>query len=153
MGGGFELALCCDILIASQNAVFALPEPKVGLAALAGGIQRLARSVGYQRAMSMLLTGRRINAEEALDCGLISEIASGSLLDCALAWANQILECSPLSVRATKESVRLSQDMPVETAIKSQFEFPAMAEMLSSEDAIEGPKAFAEKRAPHWKNR
>ncbi|MFB6421446.1 enoyl-CoA hydratase-related protein [Bradyrhizobium tunisiense] len=153
MGGGFEIALACDIVVASENAVFALPEPLVGLAALAGGIQRLPREIGLKRAMGMMLTGRRVNAEEALLLGLVNEVVSGDLMGAARRWADEILACSPMSVRATKEAVLRGLSRPVSEGLSEEWDYPAMKAMLASADAVEGPQAFAEKRKPVWKGR
>jgi crotonobetainyl-CoA hydratase len=153
MGGGFELALACDIVVASQNAAFALPETRVGIAALGGGIQRLPREIGLKRAMGMMLTGRRVSAEEGLALGFVNEVAAGDLLETAKRWAAEILACSPMSIRATKDAVRRGLTAPVEEAIVAQWSYPAMAAMLSSEDYVEGPLAFTQKRAPEWKGR
>jgi enoyl-CoA hydratase/carnithine racemase len=105
MGGGFEIALACDIIVASEKAVFALPEPRVGLAALAGGTHRLPRAIPLKHAMGMLLTGRRVGAEEGMRLGFVNEVVpEGQALAGARAWAEQILECAPISVRAKKQS-------------------------------------------------
>ncbi|WP_027525931.1 enoyl-CoA hydratase-related protein [Bradyrhizobium sp. Ec3.3] len=153
MGGGFEIALACDIVVASENAVFALPEPRVGLAALAGGIQRLPREIGLTRAMGMMLTGRRVKAEEAFSLGLVNEVVSGDVLEAARRWASEILACSPMSVRATKEAVLRGLSRSISEGISEEWEYPAMKAMLASADAVEGPQAFAEKRKPNWKGR
>jgi crotonobetainyl-CoA hydratase len=153
MGGGFEIALACDIVVASENAVFALPEPRVGLAALAGGIQRLPREIGLKRAMGMMLTGHRVNAEEAFSLGLVNEVVSGDVLEAARRWAAEILACSPMSVRATKEAVLRGLSRSISEGISEEWEYPAMKAMLASADAVEGPQAFAEKRKPNWKGR
>ncbi|MCE7795417.1 enoyl-CoA hydratase-related protein [Sphingobium sufflavum] len=154
MGGGFELALACDIVVASATASFALPEAKVGLAALGGGIQRLPREIGLKRAMGMLLTGRRLSAAQGLVLGFVNEVAEdGDLLSLARRWAGEILACSPMSIRATKDAVRRGQTAPIEQAIVEQWSYPAMAAMLASEDYVEGPAAFAEKRVPEWRGR
>ncbi|MDE1570188.1 enoyl-CoA hydratase-related protein [Aquabacter sp. P-9] len=153
MGGGFELALACDILIATPRSVFALPEPKVGLAALAGGIQRLPREIGLKRAMGMMLTGRRVAAQEGYDLGFVTEVVEGDILEAARRWAAEILSASPMSVRATKEAALRGLDTPLAQALTEEWDYPAMKAMLASEDAVEGPAAFAEKRAPVWKGR
>ena len=150
MGGGFEIALACDLIIASETATFALPEPKVGLAALAGGLHRLPRQIGLKRAMGMILTGRRVSAAEGEQLGFVNAVAPpDKLMDTARAWADMILECSPMSIRASKQAVMGG----LNTAdYKEAFEtrFPAVSDMLKSEDMIEGPRAFAEKRKPNW---
>lgn len=153
MGGGFELALACDILLATPKSVFALPEPKVGLAALAGGIQRLPREIGLKRAMGMMLTGRRVAAQEGYELGFVTEVVEGDILDAARRWAADILSASPMSVRATKEAALRGLDTPLAQALTEEWDYPAMKAMLASEDAVEGPAAFAQKRAPVWKGR
>ena len=153
MGGGFELALACDILLATPKSVFALPEPKVGLAALAGGIQRLPREIGLKRAMGMMLTGRRVAAQEGYELGFVTEVVEGDILDAARRWAAEILAASPMSVRATKEAALRGLDTPLAQALTEEWDYPAMKAMLASQDAVEGPAAFAQKRAPVWKGR
>ncbi len=149
MGGGFEIALACDLIIAAEHARFALPEPRVGLLAAAGGVHRLPQQIPLKQAMSMLLTGRQVSASEALSMGLVNEVVPGAeLLAAAERWANQILECSPLSVRLTKEAVYSGLHHSVEAAM--QNDRPLLQRLLSSQDFIEGPKAFAEKRKPNW---
>ncbi len=152
MGGGFEIALACDLIVASESATFALPEPRVGLAALAGGIHRLPRQIGLKHAMGMLLTGRRVSAKEAFALGFVNEVASAKdLMASARRWATAILECAPLSVRASKEAALAGLDRPLEEAMSARHE--GLARMVKSEDFIEGPRAFAEKRPPQWKGR
>lgn len=154
MGGGFEIALACDLIVAAENAVFALPEPKVGLAALGGGLLRLPRQVPLKQAMGMILTGRSVTAREGLAMGFVNEIVpEGQALDGALRWAAEIATRSPMSVRASKEVVRQGLEMELEPAFRTQREFPAVKAMLASEDFVEGPKAFSEKRPPQWKGR
>ncbi|MEZ5735569.1 MAG: enoyl-CoA hydratase-related protein [Novosphingobium sp.] len=150
-GGGFEMILAADIVVAIDSAFFALPEPQVGLAALAGGIQRLPAAIGRPRAMDILLTGRRVLAQEAYELGLVNEVVSHDVLQAARLWAERILACSPMSVRATKEAVRLSEACDIWTAMRDEWSWPAMVRMLHSEDAKEGPLAFTHKRAPNWK--
>lgn len=153
MGGGFEIALACDLIIASERATFALPEPRVGLAALAGGLHRLPRQIGLKPAMGMLLTGRRVDAHEGQRLGFVNEVVPpGDLLPAARRWAAQILECAPLSVRASKEAAMAGLDAPsLEAAVSGRYE--ELGRMLRSEDMVEGPRAFAEKRPPKWKGR
>jgi enoyl-CoA hydratase/carnithine racemase len=155
MGGGFEIALACDLIIASDNAIFALPEPKVGLAALAGGIHRLPRQIGLKRAMGMMLTARRVSAAEGKELGFVNEVTTqAELLNTAKKWAGQILECSPMSIRATKEGAMKGLEEPtLEAAIKGQNRYPALAALFRSEDMREGPMAFAQKRPPKWTGR
>ncbi len=155
MGGGFEIALACDIIIASDQAVFALPEPRVGLAALAGGLHRLPRAIGTKRALGMILTGRRVSAEEGLSLGFVNEVTSAAdLMSVARRWAAQIIELSPMSVRASKAAVFAGLDEPtLEAAITGQNRYPAVAALFRSEDFVEGPLAFSQKRPPNWKGR
>lgn len=152
-GGGFELALACDIIVAVETARFALPEPKVGLAALGGGIERLPRVIGLKRAMGMMLTGKPVTAPEGLQLGFVNEVVTADLLGAARRWAADILACSPMSVRATKEAVLRGMDTPLEASADSVWNYPAMVEMLASADAVEGPRAFTEKRLPNWQGR
>lgn len=153
MGGGFEIALACDLIIASDNAVFALPEPRVGLLAAAGGVHRLPRMIPMKHAMGMMLTGRRVGAEEGLKLGFVNEVVpQAELMDAAKRWAALILECSPMSIRATKEAVYSGfGEESLEKAIKTVY--PGMKAMRDSADFVEGPLAFAEKRPPQWKGR
>lgn len=154
MGGGLELALACDILIADERAVFALPEPRVGLAATAGGLLRLPRKVHLKQAMGMILTGRRVGSAEALQMGFVNEIApAGDALDVARRWASDILDCSPLAVRAAKHlAMRSVYGESFEDEYKNQKGHPASRALYESRDYVEGPKAFAEKRRPVWEN-
>jgi crotonobetainyl-CoA hydratase len=153
MGGGFEIALACDLIVASERAQFALPEPRVGLAALAGGIHRLPRQIGLKNAMGMMLTGRRVGAEEGLRLGFVNEVvAHDDLLPAARRWAALICECAPLSVRASKQAALRGLDAPsLREAVEGRYE--QMAAMLRSADFVEGPRAFAQKRKPEWKGR
>src|ERR1700692_2829213 len=155
MGGGFEIALACDLIIAADTAIFALPEPRVGLAALAGGLQRLPREIGAKRALGMILTARRVSAHEGLALGFVNEVVpAAELMAAARRWAAQILDLSPMSVRASKQAVyRGLEESSVRAALGNQRNYPAVAAMFCSEDFIEGPRAFAEKRAPQWKGR
>lgn len=150
MGGGFEIALACDLIVASDNAVFALPEPRVGLAALAGGLHRLPRIIPQKQALGMILTGRRVSAEEGQRLGFVNEVTSRSaLMDAAKRWAGQILECSPMSIRASKQAIYEGLDKPtLKEAIATTY--PAVQALYDSADFVEGPKAFAEKRPPKW---
>ena len=153
MGGGFEIALACDLIVAAENAVFALPEPRVGLVAGAGGVHRLPRMIGQKQALGMILTGRRVSAAEGKTLGFVNEVVpQGEALAAAKRWAATILECSPLAVRASKQCVYAGMDEPtLRQAITTMY--PAQQRNRDSEDYIEGPKAFAEKRKPAWKNR
>ena len=153
MGGGFEIALACDLIIAAESAVFALPEPRVGLAALAGGLHRLPREIGAKQALGMILTGRRVSAAEGKALGFVNEVVpAAELMDAARRWAVEIMEASPMSVRASKQAVyRGLAEATLEDALKNQMSYPAVAAMFRSDDFREGPRAFAEKRKPAWK--
>lgn len=152
MGGGMELALACDIRIASDNAQFALSEVKVGSMPGSGGTQRLPRAVSLSNAMLMLLTGDRIDAQEAYRIGLVSKVVSSAqLMPAALEIAGKIAANAPLSVRAVKRLVRQGMDMPLSHAI--DVERYAFGLLYNSEDRIEGRRAFAEKRKPDYKGR
>jgi len=152
MGGGFEIALACDLIVAAESAVFALPEPRVGLAALAGGLHRLPRAIGLKRAMGMILTGRRVSAQEGRELGFVNEVVpDAEVLQAARRLAEQILELSPMSIRASKQTVLRGLDEPsLDAAMKNQASYPAVVAMRASKDAVEGPLAFSEKRPPRW---
>jgi enoyl-CoA hydratase/carnithine racemase len=154
MGGGFEIALACDIIVASDKATFALPEPRVGLAALAGGLQRLPRMIPLKHAMGMILTGRRVDAAEGKDLGFVTAIAPhDQLMDETKRWAAMIQECSPVSVRASKQTVMRSLGIAGLEESMKLGQYPAIGDLLRSEDFIEGPLAFAQKRPPEWKGK
>ena len=152
MGGGFEIALACDIIIAAENAIFALPEPRVGLIAGAGGVHRLPRMIGQKQALGMILTGRRVPAAEGKQLGFVNEVVpEGESLAAAKRWATLILECSPMAVRASKQAAYRGLAEPtLEQAIRTVF--PAQRANMDSADYVEGPRAFAEKRKPAWRN-
>jgi enoyl-CoA hydratase/carnithine racemase len=150
MGGGFEIALACDIIIAAENAVFALPEPRVGLAALAGGLHRLPRAIGTKQAMGMILTGRRVDPHEGKALGFVNEVVpAGQSVEAAQRWAAMIIECSPMSVRASKQAVYEGLEYAGVRAA-SAGKYDAVNAMRHSQDFIEGPLAFSEKRPPQW---
>lgn len=153
MGGGFEIALACDLIIASDKATFALPEPKVGLAALAGGLNRLPRQIGSKRALGMILTGRHVSAAEGKELGFVNDVVPhDDLMQATQGWVDQILACAPLSIRASKDVVYQSLSMgSLEESMAAKYD--SVKAMVSSEDFVEGPKAFSEKRPPNWKGR
>jgi dehydration protein DpgD len=152
LGGGLELALACDIIVAADSARLGLPEPRVGLMAAAGGVHRLPRSIPLKIAMGMMLTGRHLPAAEAARVGLVNEVVPGAqLVGAAERWANEILECSPLSVQASKQAALQGLAKPLGEAMGADY--PLVRKLWTSEDVVEGPRAFAEKRKPVWKGR
>jgi crotonobetainyl-CoA hydratase len=153
LGGGCEIVLACDLAVASENASFGLPEPRVGLLALGGGLHRIPRQIPTKHAMGMLLTGRRVPAAEAHAMGLANEVVpAGEALAGARRWAEAILECAPLSVRASKRVALETLAHPsLEAAVEASY--PSVRTVRKSEDFVEGPRAFAEKRKPDWKAR
>ncbi|MBV8837302.1 MAG: enoyl-CoA hydratase/isomerase family protein [Alphaproteobacteria bacterium] len=152
VGGGFEMVLGCDIIIAAENASFGLPEARVGRMPLDGGMTLLQRQVPFHLAMGLLLTGKRITAAEALRIGLVNEVVPAAELDAAVArWVADVLACAPLSVRAIKQVVRRTAQLSAAEA--RQQLLPALAEALGSQDAQEGVRAFIEKRKPAWQGK
>jgi len=152
VGGGFEMVLGCDIIIAAQEATFGLPEARVGRLPLDGGMTLLQRQVPFHQAMGLLLTGKRISAAEALRIGLVNEVVPRAELDAAVArWVEDVLTCAPLSVRAIKQVVRRTAQLTASEA-RNQL-LPALTEALQSEDSREGVRAFVEKRKPVWQCR
>jgi enoyl-CoA hydratase/carnithine racemase len=149
LGGGLEIALACDVIIAADHARLGLPEPRVGLMAAAGGVHRLPRHIPLKVAMGMMLTGRHVTAEEAYRVGLVNEVVPlAGLMPAAERWAHEIAECSPLSVQATKQAASMGLGRPLADAMGGSY--PAVQKLFSSQDVIEGPRAFAEKRKPKW---
>ncbi len=152
LAGGLELALSCDIRIAAQHATFGLPEPKRAIIPAAGGTQRLPRAVPLAFAMELLLTGDRFDAETALRFGLVSRVVPGDqLMKTAEEVAGKILECGPLAVRAIKQAVMRGREMTLEDGLR--LEGQLAGPVFGTEDAREGPRAFAEKRSPVYKGR
>lgn len=152
VGGGFEMVLGCDIVVACEDATFGLPEPRVGRLPLDGGMTLLQRQIAFRPAMGILLTGRRVPAREALALGLINEVVPRDELDAAVdRWVADILACAPLSVRAIKQVARRTAQLSAQDAQHAKL--PALIEALESEDGEEGVRAFREKRAPVWKGR
>jgi enoyl-CoA hydratase/carnithine racemase len=151
-GGGFELALACDIVVAAEQSCFALPEAKLGLIPGAGGLFRLTRQIPFKVAMGYLMTGRRMSAARAYELGLVNEVVSMTELDtCVEQWVLDILRCAPLSVRALKQVALSSAHLPLEKAFAATYE--AEERRRNSEDCQEGPLAFTQKRDPKWSAR
>lgn len=154
-GGGFELALACDVIIATSRSRFGLPEPLVGAVALGGGMHRLARQVGLKQAMGMILTGDLVSAEEGYRMGFVTALVEADRLEATIAdWCARVLRCAPLALRASKETVMCGLDeRGVEAAMRGQKDYPAFARWNTSEDRLEGARAFADKRKPDWAGR
>ena len=156
VGGGLEIILACDLVVAAEHATFSLPETFVGVAADAGGLQRLPRKIPVNIAMEMLLTGRKMDMQEASHYGLVNQVVKPEdLMNKAMELAQHIAEGAPLSIRAIKEVVYAGLDMDLQELFAAIRErrFPTHATMLESEDHLEGPRAFAEKRKPVWKGK
>ncbi|MFB8388266.1 crotonase/enoyl-CoA hydratase family protein [Microbacterium sp. NPDC055910] len=149
LGGGFELALASDLIVAADTATFGLPEVKRGLTANAGGLLRLPRRIPYHRAMELILTGRPLPATEAQDLGLVTTVtAAGGALDAARELAATIAANAPLAVATSKRIIRESPDWPADEMFTRQH--PIVQRIRESDDAKEGARAFAEKRSPVW---
>ena len=150
LGGGFEMVLGCDLIVAAENATFGLPEPRLGRLPLDGGMALLQRQIPFRHAMGVMLTGRRITAAEALRFDLVNEVVPYDGLDAAVdRWLADILACAPLSIRAIKQSVRRTAHLTAQEAQAARL--PALIEALQSKDQDEGVRAFVEKRKPHWR--
>lgn len=153
-GGGWEIAMACDIVIADSTAVFALPEPRVGFAALGGGANRLVRRMPWHVAMGLLLTGNRINAETAHRWGAVTEVApAGTALAVARRYAEDILTCAPQAVRATKEAARATVEPDAAERDLYALSLRLAAHLTTLQDTREGLDAFAQKRPPVWTGR
>lgn len=152
LGGGFELALACDIIVAAADATFGLPEARLGLIAGAGGVFRLVKQLPPKTAMGYLLTGRQISAQRAFQLGLVNDVVlPGDLDECVNGWVADILRCAPLAVRAIKEAATTSATLPLEQAFTARYLWEERR--MHSHDAMEGPRAFVEKRDPRWECR
>jgi dehydration protein DpgD len=149
-GGGFELVLACDLVIASERSVFALPEARFGLIAGAGGVFRLTRQAPYRVAMGHLMTGRPMTATRAYELGLVNEVVPVERLDdCVDDCVADLTRAAPLAVRAVKEAAAASHALSLPDAFAGSY--PWEQRRAHSTDAIEGPRAFVEKRQPNWK--
>ena len=149
LGGGFEMALACDIIIAAEHAEVGLPEPRRGLIAGALGVHRLPRQAPLKAALGYMLTGRHMPARRAYELGLVSEVVPAAQLDAAVdAYVKDILRCAPLAVRATKQTAMEGLNVPLPQAESQKYEWEQRRR--TSADAVEGPRAFAEKREPNW---
>ena len=152
LGGGFELAMCADIIVAADNAQFGLPETKAGIIGECGVMHRAIRQLPYRIALTMILTGDRLPAKDALAFGLVNEVVPfGGLPEAAMRWAEKLSLAAPLAVQAAKEAVLQRLDFPLEVALTTKFE--SIEAYAHSEDRAEGRKAFAEKRKPQWSGR
>ncbi len=152
LGGGFEMVLGCDIVLAAEEATFGLTEPRLGYLPLDGGMVQLQRQIPHHLAMGLMLTGKRFKAKEIASWGLINEIAPRSELDaCVQRWLDDVLACAPLSLRAIKQTVRRTAHLSPRDA--QALRQPALLEALNSEDGKEGTAAFREKRKPQWQGR
>ena len=152
LGGGAELAMACDMVIAADDAVFGQPELSLGVIPGAGGTQRLARAVGRARAMELVLTGRRLTADEAERLGLVSRVVpAAQMLTAALDLAATIAAQPPLAVRAAKAAINAAQELPLADGLR--FERDLFASLFGTEDQHEGMAAYVEKRVPRWTGR
>jgi enoyl-CoA hydratase len=152
LGGGCELAMACDMVVAADDAVFGQPEIKIGIMPGAGGTQRLTRALGKAKAMELILTGRNLPAREAYERGLVSQlVAREEVLPAALSLASEIASMPPLAVRAAKEAVNRAHELSLEAGL--EFERRNFFMLFASEDQKEGMRAFMEKRKPEWRGR
>jgi len=156
VGGGFELALAADLIVASEAAKFWLPEAQLGMLPDSGGLLRLPKAIPARLAREMILTGRRMDAAEALALNLVNRVVQGEdLLAAALELAASIAKSAPLAITAARDILRETEALEVEAGYKHMRSgaIPSYQAMLRSDDALEGPRAFAEGRAPEWKGR
>jgi crotonobetainyl-CoA hydratase len=156
VGGGFELALAADLIIASDNAAFFVPEATLGIIPDSGGVLRLPARLPKAIAMDLLMTGRRMELDEAMQYGLVNKRTSlQNLKTKAIEWAHEIAQSAPLALAAIKAVIRETEGLKLEDSYKlmRSGKIEVYQQMLRSEDAEEGPRAFSEKRPPEWKGR
>lgn len=152
LGGGMEMVLGCDIVVASSKATFGLPEPRVGRLAMDGGVGLIARRLPHAQAMGLLLTGRRISAQDAFHMGLVNEVVEPAGLNEAVdRWLADILACAPLPLRAIKQMARAAATRTANEL--NMLRLPALVATLASRDQVEGVEAFRDKRPPRWQGR
>jgi enoyl-CoA hydratase len=152
LGGGCELAMSCDLIVAADDARFGQPEIKIGVMPGAGGTQRLTRAIGVARAMELVLTGRTMDAAEARDAGLVTSVVpAASVMDTALALGDSIASMPPLAVRAAKRSVLAAAELPLSAGLRAERE--AFFDLFATDDQREGMRAFQEKRPATWTGR
>jgi enoyl-CoA hydratase len=152
LGGGCELAMTCDLIVAGDDARFGQPEIRIGVMPGAGGTQRLTRAIGVARAMELVLTGRMIDASEAYAAGLVTSVApTADVVSAALTLADTIASMPPLAVRAAKRSVLAAAELPLSAGLRAERD--AFFDLFATNDQREGMRAFQEKRPPTWTGR
>jgi crotonobetainyl-CoA hydratase len=153
LGFGFELALACDLIIASDKAKFGLPEPMVGLAAMGGGVVRLTREIGTKRALGLILTAKQVSAQQGYELGFVNEVTTEPVLVTARRWAEAAAQGAPLSIAASKEMAYRNFDLPDLATALDPRSYPTVMRVAASEDAQEGRRAFLQRRKPLWQGR
>jgi crotonobetainyl-CoA hydratase len=149
LGGGFELAMCADIIVAADDAKFGLPETKAGIIGESGVMHRALRQLPYRIAMALVLTGERMSAADALAYGLVNQVVPlDGLAAAADAWAAKVCAASPLAVQAAKYAGNRGLTVSLENALSTKYE--PIEQYATSQDVQEGRRAFEEKRAPRW---